>query len=135
MSASPREARLRSVIARHAAAAALSLALLHLNVVRADAACGSHPADRSATAAAAPAADHHSHHDATAPAPQSDEEQCDAPQARDCCAAVASCAIAFDAGMREDASALDATAGAIATPVVTAPPSVSNAPEPPPPRV
>jgi hypothetical protein len=119
---------------RHAVAAVLSLALLHLNVVRADAACGSHPAATSAPAAVVPAADHHAHHDAP-PAPQSDEEQCDAPQARDCCAAVASCAIAFDAGMREGESASDGSARAIAPPVVTAPLSVNAAPEPPPPRV
>jgi hypothetical protein len=127
------------VIFRHTVATVLSLALLHLNVVRADAACGAHPADTSTPAAVEPAADHHAehhaHHDAAIPAPPSDEEQCDAPQARDCCAAVATCAIAFDAGTCERESVFDVAASAIAAPVVTAPLSVSAAPEPPPPRV
>jgi hypothetical protein len=135
LSASAGAARLRAVIARSAVAAALSLALLHLNLARADAACGSHPAADSAPATVTATVDHHAHHEATVPAPASDDEECDAPQTRDCCAAVASCAIALDVDTRESAVVSDATTGAIAPRLVTAPIRVRNAPEPPPPRV
>ena len=126
-------ARLRSVIARKVASVVLSLALLHLTVARADASCASHSERATATAAVEATTAHHDHHGAPDPTPLADEEQCDAPLARDCCASVASCAFAFEADVRESDGLL-APARAALPVELRAPLSVIRAPEPPPPR-
>ena len=118
-----------------AAAVVLSLSMLHLNAVRADAACASHPeAERAAPPAAT---DHHAHHGDASQAPASDasdSEDCEAPVARDCCVAVASCGVALEIQL-SDVPAVVGPASRLLLPAgLETPSGVDLAPEPPPPR-
>lgn len=112
-------------VTRHVVGLLVVLAVLHVNVVRADIACGMHDA--------APSTGHEGmQHGTELPA---DDGSCDEPAMSDCCQAVLSCAPALEPG---EASAASRTTRiphrTIATAVGQRPASRSTAPEPPPPK-
>ena len=110
---------------RRTVALLLALAMLHLNVERADAACAKHQD--------APAADHEGmQHGADAPA---DQTPCETPASPDCCQALASCApvLGIDAGSTTISSSTIVPMTIVAA-VIERPLSRSTAPEPPPPK-
>ena len=80
---------------RRFAAFALATSLLHLNVVRADAACAHHESDSApAQPADHPVLPHHDVAETTTPASDGHtghETPCDTPAQSDCCEAFASC--------------------------------------------
>jgi hypothetical protein len=119
---------------RRALALLLVGPLLHLNVVRADTACATHPAEAAAAPAREPGSDAQAHHQHGAPAPATDEESCEVPAQVECCQALASCGptlggdpASADHGLTTDRHGVPATQR-------TLPLSATAAPEPPPPR-
>jgi hypothetical protein len=119
--------RLKLVSMRRFAAFAVALTMLHLNTVRADAACATH---EDAAADAGGTHDGMSH-ETDAPAEQA---PCDAPAQQDCCLAFAACSVVLSA----EASALVDVSVSHPASVVAGiserPASRSTAPEPPPPK-
>jgi hypothetical protein len=112
-------------VIRRLIALLLAVAMLHLNVERADAACALHHD--------APAAGHEGmQHGAEAPV---DETPCETPASPDCCAALASCApvLGLDASSVTISSAAIVPMTIVAA-VIERPLSRSTAPEPPPPK-
>jgi hypothetical protein len=115
------------------AALALTIPLLHLNIVRADAACDKHETAPAHSAAQheMPAGDRAVHHQA-APAEKPDQS-CDTPVQVECCQAVVSCS----PGLGELTVARIVIAQAsrvVAAGPIAMPLSRVTPPEPPPPR-
>jgi hypothetical protein len=120
--------RLRRVKLRRCAACLLSLTMLQLGMVRADA-CDAH-ADVAATGGDMA---HHADHDIP-PAP-TQQPDCDAPSGADCCSAVASCSLVLGTpeALSSDVPMFEQVAFMVAP--RAAPFSATAAPETPPPRV
>ena len=134
----PSAARLFRVTLRRFAAIALAASLLHLNVVRADAACAHH--EQGPAAAQQDDRPVLPHHDmAEMPASPSDdhtdhESRCDAPAQADCCQVLASCALAFDASTEVTQSSASPSHENIVGAAIEIPLSRVTTPDPPPPR-
>jgi hypothetical protein len=115
------------------AALALTIPLLHLNIVRADAACDQHetaPA-HSAMQHEMPAGDMAAHHHGT-PAEKADQS-CDTPVQVDCCQAVLSCSPGLGELTVAAVGVAQASHAVTARPIAM-PLSRVTPPEPPPPR-
>lgn len=121
---------------RRIAAIAVAGALIHFNVVRADAACGTHEHSSDA----APSQAHHAsatHHEAHSHAthPKVHEQQaCDTPTQPECCLALASCTLAFGWGAESAVGEYVPTREGAVTALTDIPVSLVSTPEPPPPK-
>lgn len=110
--------------------------MLHLNVVRADAACATH--ETSAThdmPAQHDMAAMDMSHDVNVSDVVIDDASCETPVHKDCCQAMTSCAPLVGSAVESPTATPEPSHDAVGAPFATRPFSRSCAPEPPPPRL
>lgn len=110
--------------------------MLHLNVVRADAACATHqmPAGQDAPVQR-DMGGMHDGHDIDLADGVADAANCETPAQKDCCQAVTSCSPALGFGVEAQIASWIPTHDAAGARLSARPLSRNTAPEPPPPRL
>lgn len=133
-------ARLSRVRLQHFAALALAASLLHLNVVRADIACGTHDHAGLPDHAAGPQAVEHKDgaapvliHDG-GPHVAANDQPCETPVQPQCCQALASCSPVFGAATESAIGHYLPPGGVALAALITLPLSLIATPDPPPPK-
>lgn len=110
--------------------------MLHLNVVRADAACATHQMPAHQNASMQHDMDGlHGGHDRGRADGAADATNCETPTQTDCCQAVTSCSPALGFGVEKQIASWIPTHDAAGARFFARPLSRNTAPEPPPPRV
>jgi hypothetical protein len=124
---------------RRLAGLALAAALLHLNLVRADVACGNHEQAENA-GHGAHAMDHDGKksadavHHGGAPDVAPPDESCDTPIQSDCCQALASCSPAFGGDVAPTIRSFGRVHAVATSALIEIPRSRVTTPDPPPPK-
>ena len=128
--------RLLVVTVRRLTALAVAAFMLHLNVVRADAACVAHEMSTGQdTPVQHDLAAMHASHELNDSTGVSDDANCETPAQQDCCQAMTSCGPLFGSGIEWQPTAFVPSHDAVGALFSTRPLSRNTAPEPPPPRL